>query len=78
MMTKEDYMKLSKERLAEMLVEKDITVSQSPYSFPMTIPHCPFDGGCCTYCGSCTYCPRYNLGTTHYTVTCKIGDKDEK
>ena len=47
MLTKEDYMKLPKERLAELLVEKENRQ-------PMVIPAAPNQLPCCTPGGVCT------------------------
>ena len=65
-MTKEDYMKLSKERLAELLVERD-----SQHIIPMIVESprlsC-FEGGPCTNpFHDCIGCPRQNTGD--YTTT---------
>lgn len=63
-MTKDDYMKLSKERLAELLVERDN--DSNPY-----IPSCPQVSPCFTSNGICTNplrdcinCPRQFNGPT--------------
>lgn len=67
-MTQEDYMKLSKERLAELLAERDsqplMIIERSPQL------SC-FEGGPCTnpfY--DCINCPRHaNIG--RFTITSK-------
>jgi len=49
MLTKEDYMKLSKERLAELLVEKDsIPVYPSYPTYPGIIYEPPYKVTCTT------------------------------
>lgn len=50
MLTKEDYMKLDKERLAELLVEKDREEREKPFQ----IPFVPKEQGTCPYGGNCT------------------------
>ena len=75
-MTKEDYMKLPKERLAELLVEMEkslLPVIQMP---PQTIIHqearplCYEPGGTCTNPQmDCINCPRKNTGGTWTTNT---------
>ena len=55
MLTKEDYMKLPKERLAELLVERDMPVVHMPFS-QIVRP--------------CLDCPlRYDYGKIIYTTT---------
>lgn len=72
-MTKEDYMKLSKERLAELLVERDIPQMFPPPTYIPTIiqqarPLCYEPGGTCTNpFHDCVNCPR--LATTGGTWT---------
>lgn len=78
-MTKEDYMKLSKERLAELLAERD---SYSPFVMPnqdikqlVSIPSNPMqcwfpDGTCMNPFRDCINCPRpYSNGNKIYTST---------
>lgn len=65
-MTIEDYMKLSKRRLAEMLVERDKIDSQRqaplmPYPYPITYESKPCyapDGICVNPQRDCINCPR--------------------
>ena len=77
-MTKEDYMKLSKERLAELLAERD---SHSPFVMP-NIPFIPNDyipndprplcgyGGYCTNkFRDCVGCPGVYYPTGTRTIT---------
>ena len=73
-MNKEDYMRLPKERLAEILAERDAkaqpiyipTPPISPYSFD----YCPISGGACTNpFHDCVNCPRHAIGIT-YETTC--------
>ena len=76
MMTKEDYMKLSKEKLAELLVERD----REP---AITMPYTPRlqcyepDGVCTNPQMDCINCPRRNMmGNGHWTVTTINDTKD--
>lgn len=76
-MTKEDYMKLSKERLAELLVERDrepaITI---PYT---THPQCFEPGGVCTNPSrDCINCPGPILGTAYWSTTTNQITKDDE
>ena len=73
MLTKEDYMKLDKERLAELLVERDVedknrqpfvfpefpaTPPVNPVKYPYGTPLCPLNGGACTNpFRDCVNCP---------------------
>ena len=62
-MKKEDYMKLSKERLAELLEERDNEQKTTPYYPPTTIlgpaPPCySQDGVCSNPYHDCINCPR--------------------
>ena len=74
-MTKEDYMKLSKERLAELLVERDLegtsgACDMQPQSYDPR-PLCGFGGYCTNPYRDCVGCPGcYTSGqtiTTKYT-----------
>lgn len=73
-MTKEDYMKLSKERLAELLVERDnkpyIISSQPNKTF---FPHCCGPNGVCTNpLKDCINCPMLSggvVGSWNITTT---------
>lgn len=58
-MTKEDYMKLSKERLAELLAERDMQVPMQtcPPQFPVGTPMCPYGGACTNKFRDCVNCP---------------------
>jgi hypothetical protein len=64
-MNKDDYMKLSKERLAELLEERDrINLERLPYCPPSHIPEtspllpiCPFGGNCTNQFRDCINCP---------------------
>ena len=77
-MKKEDYMRLPKERLAEMLVERDNQPVYIP-SFPQYIPYynmfCPLTGGACTNPHhDCYNCPHHGVTIGYQTTTeCKIG-----
>ena len=84
-MTKEDYMRLPKERLAELLAEKDklvmapITIPSSPIS-PYSFDYCPLSGGACSNpFHDCFNCPRHAIGIT-YKTTCNatINKEEEK
>lgn len=71
-MTKEDYMKLSKERLAELLVERDNEPKFIPYTIPTPISQPPCfapDGICTNPFHDCINCPRTGL-TGGFTTTC--------
>ena len=66
-MTKKDYMCLPKERLAELLVERDNAPSFIPY-FPIYKPHCWEPGGLCTNpTKDCINCPRKTTGGSFST-----------
>ena len=66
-MTKEDYMKLPKERLAELLVEAEKRIQFVPY-YPSVGTMLCFNGGICTNpLHDCVNCPRY--GTMYTTTT---------
>ena len=64
-MRKDDYMKLSKERLAELLEERDrIDLERLPNYPPShipetdsTLPRCPFGGNCTNQFRDCVGCP---------------------
>ena len=62
--TKEDYMKLSKERLVEMLLEaqerenNDISVGDTPYKPWIITPCWGKDGVCTNPYHDCIDCPR--------------------
>ena len=79
-MTKEDYLKLSKERLAELLVEQDKLFASRPTVIPYTItparePLCYEPGGVCTNkFHDCINCPRLNgTGFDYYTTSSWTG-----
>jgi len=83
MLTKEDYMKLDKKRLAELLVEKDNEIERlrqyyppviSPYLQPDLTPKCYEPGGTCTNPHmDCINCPRKITGSPWtYTTTSNI------
>lgn len=72
MFTKEDYMKLDKERLAELLVERDTedknrqpfvfpefpaTPPVNPVKYPDGTPLCPYGGACTNPFRDCVNCP---------------------
>lgn len=82
MLTKEDYMKLGKERLAELLVEKDAEIEKlRQYYPPIYLPYlqdytpkCYEPGGTCTNPHhDCINCPRlggivYGSSTSTFTT----------
>lgn len=74
MLTKEDYMKLPKERLAELLAERDLPVTHLPFS--QTLPCYTPDGICTNPQRDCINCPKRgtNIGviTTTNTTNAKI------
>lgn len=76
-MTKEDYMKLSKERLAELLVERDREPAISiPYT---THPQCFEPGGVCTNPHrDCINCPGPISGTAYWSTTTNQITKDDE
>lgn len=81
-MTKEDYMHLPKERLAEMLVERDQQITQPAINVPyvQTDNTCPNTGGLCInpfY--DCINCPRRTTWAQYQTTsTAKVEDRQEK
>lgn len=70
MLTKEDYMKLSKERLAELLVERD---REPALTIPIVAnPKCYEPGGTCINPQrDCINCPK-TYGQSTITTTTKI------
>lgn len=68
-MTKKDYMCLPKERLAELLVERDNAPSFIPYlSLYQSRPLCWEPGGTCTNPHmDCINCPRKTTGGFYTT-----------
>lgn len=77
-MKKEDYMKLSKERLAELLEERDNQQTIQPtYVPPTIIQSSPFDIPCWHKDGVCTNpfrdcinCPRTHYTDQQFYTTC--------
>ena len=63
-MTKEDYMRLPKERLAELLAERDArdtiikSIPQPSIQIPTYVPDCFHDGPCTNPFHDCINCPR--------------------
>ena len=75
-MTKQDYMWLPKERLAELLVERDNVPSFIPYLPPyQSRPLCWEPGGTCTNPHhDCINCPaKYSSGGTITTPNTQSG-----
>ena len=76
-LTKEDYMRLPKERLAELLVEQDKSITDTPSPLP-TMPVQPASFSCDgTHCTNphfdCVNCPVKTTGglnTFPNTATC--------
>lgn len=65
-MTKEDYMALPKERLAELLVERD---NMQPFIMQQR-PLCYEPNGICTNPQrDCINCPKIHYGGDYYTIT---------
>ena len=81
-MTKEDYMHLPKERLAEMLAERDMAVA--PISiptpvYPVHFDYCPLCGGLCTNpFHDCINCPRHAIGFNTQSGTSTASLKNER
>lgn len=74
-MTREDYMKLPKKRLAELLVERDLPVTHVP--FIQTLPCYTPDGICTNPLRDCINCPKRGtnidvITTTNSTINAKI------
>lgn len=69
-MTKEDYMRLPKERLAELLVERDLKPI-IPIYVGASHPFCYEENGVCTNpFHDCINCPRqFGSGGTYTTNT---------
>ena len=91
-MTKEDYMKLSKERLAELLVEKDYenrVLRYQPQVNQIQIPQeydprplCGFGGYCTNPHYDCIGCPGFYQPSgqqlrTNFTTTGTINTEDK-
>jgi hypothetical protein len=75
-MTKEDYMKLSKERLAELLAERDSNIRIVPMPIESWHLSC-YEGGSCTNpFHDCINCPRQFSGDETYTTTTISTSKD--
>lgn len=73
-MTKEDYMKLSKERLAELLAERDAYPSDViPINPHDPRPLCGFGGYCTNKFRDCVNCP--GIYTPLSTTTTTTGGK---
>lgn len=78
MLTKEDYMQLPKERLAELLAERDLPVIHLPFS--QTLPCYAPDGICTNPQRDCINCPKRGTNidvitttnTTDSTINAKI------
>ena len=71
-MTKEDYMRLPKERLAELLVEKDAQNSSAMWQIPypqMEVPCYAPNGICTNPQMDCIGCPRHHSGGGYVTTT---------
>lgn len=79
-MTKDDYMKLSKERLAELLAKRDILDLNKPQIVqplpqvdptPATFPLCPYGGACTNRFRDCVGCPGpiYYGGSDRVVIT---------
>jgi len=68
-MKKEDYMKLSKERLAELLEERDNQQNVQPTYVPTVIQTNPYEFPCWNKDGVCTNPHRdcINCPKTHFT-----------
>ena len=79
-MKKEDYMKLSKERLAELLEERDNTPTYIPYYPQIAQPTKPCwapDGVCTNPFRDCIGCPKtWDTGGVFTTTTNTIVKKD--
>lgn len=76
-MTKEDYMRLPKERLAEMLVARDNqpTLSYIPFQSPRL--QCYEEGGTCTNpFHDCVNCPR-QFGDWNYTTPTDLKEEQK-
>lgn len=69
MLTKEDYMKLPKERLAELLVERDrqLPIIEPPFSGKIIPCYAP-DGVCTNPHRDCINCPK-PFGTSEVITT---------
>lgn len=71
-MNKEDYMRLPKERLAELLAEKDAEKKISPW-FPIVTPtqnpDCFHGGPCTNPHHDCINCPHLDGSTDFVTYT---------
>lgn len=70
MLTKEDYMKLPKERLAELLVERDrqLPIIVQPFGSKIIPCYAP-DGICTNPQRDCINCPKtYRINTTITTT----------
>ena len=84
MMTKEDYMHLPKERLAEMLVERDQAIVCKPNTINVPYIHvddtCPNTGGLCINpFHDCINCPKRHISVQYETTsTTTTETKEEK
>lgn len=68
-MTKEDYMKLSKERLAELLAERDAYPSVNIPILNDPRPLCGYGGYCTNKFRDCIDCPGIHYPTGTRTIT---------
>lgn len=76
-LTKEDYMKLSKERLAELLVEKDINITTTYIPYSQVVPCYALDGICTNPQMDCINCPKLHGGGGKYVTTTTSASTDE-
>lgn len=79
MMTKEDYLRLPKERLAELLAERDAQLFIGPYIPPLfSRPLTCIEGGPCTNPQmDCVNCPRRGSTFPSHTLSVKTNTKED-
>lgn len=81
-MNKEDYMRLPKERLAELLAEKDAEKKIPSYPPPIGVPtqdlDCFHGGPCINPFHDCVNCPHLDSTRLQYKYTTSTGLTKDK
>lgn len=76
-MTKQDYMRLSKERLAELLAERDAQQPIQPVKWHPYQTTCGIDGGMCINpFHHCDGCPRMQMYIYKTSTTTSSNDNN--
>ena len=79
-MKKEDYMKLSKERLAELLEERDMITINTPYIYSPIVDNSPKcyepNGTCINPQMDCINCPRHRTTGGNWSTSTNVINKE--